>query len=142
MPAAVSPEPVALQGQLLQRRQKNRIHPVDLIDQQAAGTETLDQGPAIRAGGKQVGAIGAQQGTIETHQQLLAGRRAEMDQGGDVVLLQAGLTADQHRCRQGIAGGLSDRLAQPLGVAAAAHDAAPHAAEQKGSEAAQILGRG
>ena len=61
-----------------------------------------------------------------------------MDQGGDVVFFQAGFAADQHRSGQGILRGLPDRLAQALGVAAAAHDAASDAALQVGGQALQV----
>ena len=134
--------PAAFQGQLPQARKKGRIDAVHLVDQEPTGAEGLHQRQTIGPRREQLGTIGAEQGAIEAHQQLLACRRAVVDQGGDVVLLQAGLPADQHRRTAGIGGGGADHITQLLGIAAAAHDPPPHPAQQVRSQAPQVGGRG
>ena len=138
----VGPPPAAFQGQLSQAGKQDRVHQINLVDQERAGAEDLQECLAVGPRCEQLGAIGTQQGAIETHQQLLAGCGAIVNQGGNIVFFQAGLAADQHRCAAGIGGGQPDRITKFQGVAAAPHDPPPHPAQQQGGKAAQVGRRG
>ena len=125
-------------------------HLIQLVDQQGAPTQQLQQrslpltGTAIAAGSRteQVGAIRPEQGPIEPQHQLVTGHRTEMNQGGEVVLFQARLTADQNRSGLGIGGSLASRLPQAAGIAAAADHATAGAAHQKRGQPQQLRGSG
>ena len=138
----IGPEPATRQGQLPQAGQQGWVHQINLVDQEPSGTEDLQKSRTIGPRREQLGAIGTQQGAIEAHQQLLAGRGAVVDQGGNIVFFQAGLAADQHRRAAGIGGGQPNRITKFLGVATTPHDPAPYPAQQQGGEAAQVGRRG
>ena len=65
-----------------------------------------------------------------------------MDQGGQVVLLQAGLTADQHGPGLAVFRGLAHGLPQPGGVATGADDAPAGPHHQVRRQAAVAIGAG
>ena len=135
--------PVAVAGQLQQLLPQGLGHQIELIDQQGASAQTVQQWHLLSgAAAEQIGAVGPQQGAVEPDHQLLAVRRAEMDQRGDVVLLQAWFAADQHGPALGIQRGVADLLPQPAGVAAAADDAAPRPRQQQRRQAQQAAGIG
>ncbi len=127
-------------GQMQQQRPQVGRHLIELVDQQGAASEQLQQRSLRRVGhsAEQIGAVRPQQGTIELQHQLVASGGAEVDQGRQVVLLQAGLSTDQHRPCRDISGGEPHRLAQAAGITTAADHAAPGSTHQQRRQPQQL----
>jgi hypothetical protein len=118
---------------------QRRWNLVELVDQQRSPSQQLQQQRTVVVAAEQLAAIGPQQRPVKAQHQLLAISRTEMDQGGQVVLLQTGLTADQHGAALGVSRGLAHGLPQVLRIPTAAHHTAPGAAHQVGGQTQQVV---